>query len=87
MSLRNVLEEHDIKNNEGARVLILKPLIAGFGFFLIGLFISTLVLIYELRKKYPSISIFKTIKIMLNKKKLKKKKQYKHRSNLIAKKI
>ncbi|XP_044001589.1 uncharacterized protein LOC122847798, partial [Aphidius gifuensis] len=54
LSLRNVLEEHDIKNNEGARVLILKPLIAGFGFFLIGLFISTLVLIYELRKKYPT---------------------------------
>ncbi|KAK0169586.1 hypothetical protein PV328_011854, partial [Microctonus aethiopoides] len=54
-SLRNVLKEYDI-NNGAVRVLILKPLGAGFAFLFIGLMIATFVFFYELRCGYENNS-------------------------------
>lgn len=52
---KNVLEEYNI-NNGAVRVLILKPLGAGFALLFIGLMIATFVFFYEIKCGYENNS-------------------------------
>lgn len=71
LSLREVLKEHDLSTNSHAKVLMLKPLVAGFGLLLTGLFVSTVVFIHELKKKHPGLSMINIFRVIRDDRKCK----------------